>query len=682
MHWIDIAIILSFIAYAIGSGIKSSGVASQNVEEYFLAGRSLKGWQAGLSMAATQFAADTPLLVTGLIATAGIFALWRLWIYALSFLLIGFVLAPSWRRASVITDAELTEIRYGKAPAAWLRGIKAVYFGTIFNCTVLAMVLLAATRIAEPFLTWDAWLPGWAYDPLRSLVYAIHVPITIVDYANPNIDQILANAANPVWAASTNNLISIGTIVLVTLFYSTTGGLRSVVATDLMQLLLAMLATAGFAWYVVSEAGGMGAVVEAIRKRFADGGPGGITPTEILAFTPSRAKDATFAVCAVLGLQWLLQLNADGTGYLAQRTMACRSARDAKQASLVLTVVQIFLRSLLWLPLGLALLVLYPPDLSQSLETIKASSEASYVTGVQGLPVGLKGLMLAGMLAALASTVDTHLNWGASYWTNDLYGRFFCQGWLKRDPDPRTQVWVARGSNVCILLIALVIMSQMRSIQTAWQTSLLLGSGMGVILILRWIWWRVNAWGELACIATSLVLAPILLIYVRAPEPMPAVAAMEVQGDAPPEDVVEAGGPGFEATRLLLMAMAATAAGVGVSLAVGPESRESLRAFYRRVHPPGFWGPIAREEGEDPAVGRRTLGRGLLAAGLAAISIFGLLTGVGAWLCGSPAPTWVPWRGAWIAANVLVGLGLVPLWWRLAFAPDPVDLAPTPATAA
>ena len=145
-------------------------MASQNLEEYFLAGRTLPGWKAGISMAATQFAADTPLLVTGLIATAGIFSLWRLWIYALAFLLMGFVLAASWRRVGVITDAELTEIRYGNKPAAVLRGIKAIYFGTIFNCTVLAMVLFAAKEVAEPFLLWDAWLPAALYDPARQVV--------------------------------------------------------------------------------------------------------------------------------------------------------------------------------------------------------------------------------------------------------------------------------------------------------------------------------------------------------------------------------------------------------------------------------------------------------------------------------------------------------------------------------
>ncbi|GIW79036.1 MAG: sodium transporter [Gemmatales bacterium] len=653
MHWIDISIIAAFIIYAVSSGIRSSGVASQNLEEYFLAGRTLKGWQAGLSMAATQFAADTPLLVTGLIATAGIFALWRLWIYALAFLTMGFILAASWRRAGVLTDAELTELRYGARPAAVLRGAKAVYFGTIFNCTVLAMVLLAATRIAEPFLLWNEWLPAGVFQPLLNFVEFLHVPITTLSDDHPDV-----------WIKSTNNLISIGGIVLVTLFYSTTGGLRSVVATDVMQLFLAMAATAVYAGYIIHKVGGMGELIETLRMRFADGGPGGITPNQILAFTPSQAKDAGLVVLVVFGLQWILQINADGTGYLAQRSMACRSEADARYAAVVFTVVQIFFRSLFWLPIALGLLVLFPPDLTLDLETIKKQQEATFVTGVaELLPPGLKGLMLTGMLAALASTVDTHLNWGSSYWTNDIYKRFICESWLKREPNPRTLVWVARSANVLILLIALVVMSQMSSIRTAWERSLLLGSGIGVLLVLRWLWWRINAWGEIACIVASILLTPILLLFVTDEK----LGVSDLQATA---------------YRLLLMAGLATAAGISVSLWKGPESEEHLRCFYRRARPMGFWGPIAAAEGDDPSEGARRLVRAAFAVVLAALSIFCLLVGAGSWLCGSPPPTWFPWRLPWLAGLLAVGILLIPVWVGLGFGrlpPDDREFAVQPA---
>lgn len=638
---IDLVVILLFIAYAVLSGIRSKDVASKNLEEYFLAGRSLPGWKAGISMAATQFAADTPLLVTGLIATAGIFSLWRLWVYALAFLLMGFVLASSWRRAGVLTDAELTELRYGHRPAAVLRGFKAIYFGTIFNCTVLAMVLVAATRIAEPFLLWNEWLPATLFDPLMRLAEAIGVKLTVVPDGDPRV-----------WILTTNNALSIGAIVLVTAFYSTTGGLRSVVATDVVQFGLAMFGTFLFAAVIVEKVGGFDALFAKLHAIYDDGGPGGIRTEQLLAFTPDRARDATWAVLAVMGLQWLIQINADGTGYLAQRSMACRSDRDARLAAVVFTVAQVFFRSLLWLPIGLGLLILLPPDASLTGELFKAEREASFVRGIaELLPAGLLGLMLTGMLAALASTVDTHLNWGSSYWTNDIYKRFICQSWLGREPSGRSLVWVARGANILILVIALVIMSQLESIQTAWKVSLLLGAGQGVLLVLRWLWWRVNAWGELGCIVASLVIATVFV-------------TTDFLGRADQE-----------ALRLLFMAGVATFAGISVSLLTGPEDMDRLKAFYRRARPPGFWGPVARALGERPDDARRRLGRGGIRMGVSAAGVFCLLTGLGSWMCDSPAPTWFPNRAAWIGGLCVVGAGIFAWVFREILRGDPEDTA-------
>lgn len=643
MSSIDVAILAAFAAWAIASGLRARKVASRNLEEYFLAGRSLPGWQAGASMAATQFAADTPLLVTGLIATAGVFALWRLWIYALSFLLLGFVLAPLWRRAAVLTDAELAEIRYSGRPAAWLRTAKALYFGTIFNCVVLAMVLFAAKEIAEPFLHWNDWLPTPLFEAVRSIVHFVGVP-----YAREVSDAAAANS--DLWVRSTNNLISLGLLVALTFSYSAVGGLRSVVRTDLMQLAIMLLATFGYAVYVVDANGGLQAMSEALFTRFPVATPTTLRAGEILAFTPDQARDATFAVLAVLGLQWLVQMNADGTGYLAQRAMACRSDRDASQAALVFTGVQIVLRSLMWLPIGVGLLLLYPPDPALPAELLRADREASFVRGMVDLPPGLLGLMLTAMVAALASTIDTHLNWGASYWTHDLYERVLCRGWLDRVPSPRSLVWVARAASLLILLIALAILPGLSSIQAAWQTSLLLGAGMGVVLVLRWIWWRVTAWAELATLAASALLAPLLLAFV-------------------PDDE--------EALRLLAMATGASLTGIAVALFGPQEPRERLVAFHRLVRPPGFWGPIAQAANGGPDDGPARLGRGLASTVLAALTCFALLTAIGSALVGSPAPSWLPLPRLWIGGLLLAGLVLIPVWWRLAFRSPPRPPAPT-----
>jgi Na+/proline symporter len=627
MRTVDAAIVLAFVAYAALAGLNARKRASRGLEEYFLAGRSLSGWQAGASMAATQFAADTPLLVTGLVATAGIFSLWRLWIYAVAFLLLGYVLAPAWRRAGVLTDAELTEVRYGGRPAAALRGIKAIYFGTIFNCTVLAMVLFAAKEIAEPFLLWNQWLPTAVFAPMRALVESVGVP-----FARAGASDI------DIWVRSTNNVISIAAIVGVTLLYSTTGGLRSVVQTDVVQLAVMLGATAVYAGWVIMRVGGLDALHGRIHSLFLDGSYG-VSPRELLAFTPVNAKDASFAVLTVFALQWLVQMNADGTGYLAQRAMACRSDRDATRAAVVFSVVQVLLRSLLWLPIALGLLVIYPPTAGLPLEALRAEREATYVRGIaELLPVGISGLMLTGMLAALASTVDTHLNWGASYWTNDLYGRFLCRGLLGREPTQRSLVRVARSSNLIILALALLIMTRLSSIQTAWHLSLLLGAGMGVMLVLRWIWWRVNAWSEIAAIVASAAIAPWLLL---------------------------ASGEHGEAERLLIMAAVSTIAGVAACLIFGPEHPDSLERFYRRVRPPGFWGPVASRCDAGADEGRRRLLLGAAAVIAAALSIFCLLTALGSWIARSPVPLSGVSRRAWIVVVLLVGLVLIPVARRL-----------------
>ena len=634
MTGIDAVIVLGFAAWAVSAGWRAREVASQSLEEYFLAGRTLPGWQAGVSMAATQFAADTPLLVTGLIATTGIFGLWRLWVYALAFLLLGFVLAPGWRRVRVLTDAEFAELRYAGRAAAVLRVAKALYFGTIFNCVVLAMVLFAAKEVAEPFLHWNLWLPEPLFHAALGVVRAVGVP-----YAGAVADP--ATAAD-VWVRSTNNLISLGLLVALTGAYSAVGGLRAVVRTDLMQFGVMTAATLLFSIWVVEQAGGLDGLAARIHAHFASGGPAGMTTRELLSFTPSGAREASWAVLGVLALQWLVQMNADGTGYLAQRTMACRSDRDATQAALVFTFLQIVMRSLLWLPLGLGLLLLFPPDPSLSLDALRADREATFVRGMVALPPGLLGLMVTAMLAALASTIDTHLNWGASYWTHDLYDRVICRGWTGREPSERSLVWIARLSSGLILCASLAILPGLSSIQVAWHTSLLLGAGMGIVLVLRWLWWRITAWAELATLLASAVLAPVLLLAL------------------PPER---------EALRLLLMALFATGAGIATALLGPAEPLARLVDFYHRARPPGFWGPVAKACGAAPGSDTRRLGRGLAATGLAAWSVFASLTGAGTWLVGSPAPPWMPWRGVWIAGLLVSSIAVVPLWWRLGLPP-------------
>ena len=623
---LDLAILLAFILYGLYAGLRARGRAAQSLNEYFLAGQTIRGWRAGVSMAATQFAADTPLLVTGLVATAGVFALWRLWIYGLAFLLLAWVFASGWRRAGVLTDAELTRIRYSGPAVTPLRLLKAIYYGTVINCVVLAMVLLAAIRIAEVFLPWHEWLPAGVY---RLVVDAVAISGIRFGDSLGGLDPQLSTA---------NNLISIASILAFAALYSITGGLRAVVRTDVMQFGVAMLGTLGYAWFVVDAAGGLGGLGERVAELY-----GREQAARMLSFAPpGDAGEALLPFLVLIGLQWLFQMNADGTGYLAQRSMACSSDREARIAGLVFAWLQVLLRSLLWMAIAIGLLVLYPFS-PQELGSVgfTAAREALFVAGIDALlPPGLRGLMLVGLLAALASTVDTHLNWGASYWSNDVYAGVVAPKLLKRAPSDRELVRVARLSNVLILLLAMVVAGNLGSIQTAWFISLLFGAGMGSVLVLRWLWERINLWAEVAAMACSLVAAPLLLYLL---------------GSDPEREWI----------RLGSMSLVSCLAAVLVSLLTPPTDAQTLDAFYRRVRPFGFWRRTAARCGVSPAASLRALRARLWAAALTALSLYALLVGLGRLLFAPPdAGAVVTWL------CVLFGLALLPLWLRPALRPE------------
>jgi Na+/proline symporter len=582
------------------------------LQEYFLAGRTIKGWRAGVSMAATQFAADTPLLVVGLIASGGIFLIWQLWVYGIAFLMMGFVFAVHWRRAGVLTDAEFTELRYSARGALALRTVKALYYGTLINCVVLAFVLVAAIRIAEVFLPWHEWLNADLYQSLLQLTRATGLSI-----GNPatGLDADIS---------TTNNAISIVVLMSFTLFYSATGGLRSVIATDVVQFTLAILGSLAYAVVMLNATGGLSGLSERIVEIY-----GQAKASELLSFSPT-GEALLLPFLVIIALQWFFQMNSDGTGYLAQRSMACRTDRDARVAAVVFSWLQIVLRSLIWIVIGLGLLVLYPfdPQAAGSDDFITAR-EMLFVQGIDDLlQPGLRGLMLTGLLAALASTVDTHLNWGASYWSNDLYDR----AWLKRTPGNRELVWVARWSNVLILVLALIIMSQLGSIQQGWKLSLLLGAGTGSVLVLRWLWERINLYSELAAIVVALIASGLLLHFFPEPDQ--------------------------EWLRLALMALLSTVAAVGVTFVTPPTDAHVLAAFYRRVKPVGWWRKTATANDENGAAPLIRFRRDAMLVATASVSLLFMLVGLGRLLVGAPGDS--------VLVSLLfvaISLAALPFWW-------------------
>ncbi len=619
---IDLLIIVAFIIYSISNGFRNQSKASENLEEYFLAGRTIRGWRAGFSLAATQFAADTPLLVTGLIATGGIFMLWRLWIYGLGFLMIGFLLGRAWRRAQVITDAEVTEIRYSGRGVLALRGLKAIYYGTIMNCTIMAMVLVAATRISEVFLPWHEWLPSGLYNGIYHLVSSVGISLASG-----------ATGLEP-FVATTNNIISILVIILFTALYSTTGGLRSVIATDTVQFGLAMLGTLVYAIIVLIKSGGVGSIVNSLVEIY-----GKAYTSQVLSFSPNT-WEAFMPFLVIISLQWFFERNSDGTGYFAQRMMACRSNRDAKMAAFIFTWLQIFLRSLIWLIIGVGLLVIYPFNpASASGETFVAGRELLFATGIKDLlPVGVRGIMLTGMLAALASTIDTHLTWGASYWSNDLYLRIINRAWLKREPSNKEQVIIARLSNVVIITIALIIMANLGSIQTAWYITLLFGAGTGAVLVLRWLWERINLFSEISAIIISLIFAPIILFNVEA-----------------------------EWLRLLLMSSISTVVVIIVTLLTRPTDEKILVEFYKKVDPPGFWKNTAGKLKQETRYPVKAFKKAAYLTVTTSLSLYLLLVGFGKLILPNPASSIAY---SWI--YIIAGVASIALWWKKLFQnPEP-----------
>ncbi|MFK7963107.1 MAG: sodium:solute symporter family protein [Burkholderiaceae bacterium] len=609
---IDLFIVAAFVIFSVAVGFRSRRQASQSLSEYFLAGRSISGTKSGLSMAATQFAADTPLLVMGLIAVGGVFSLWRLWAYGLAFLVMGFVLAAPWRRAGVLTDAELVSIRYSGRATLALRGLKAIYYGTVINCVVMAFVLVAATRIFEVFLPWHSWLPGGLYEQVQSAV-----SFTGLAFAS-------GVTGLPLEVATTNNVLSMLVMLGFVALYSTTGGLRSVIATDVAQLGLMLLGTAVYAWFALDKAGGLANLPENLVSVYGDA-----TAERFLSFAPS-AQDALMPFLVIVSLQWFFQMNSDGTGYLAQRTMACKNHREARLAAIVFTMTQVIVRSLLWLLIGLALLVVYPFEVTANLtEAQIGERELTFVLGIDELlPAGARGLMLTAMLAALASTLDTHLNWGASYWSNDLYKAIWVERVRRRQAGARELLLVARLSNLVILGIALLIMVNLNSIQTAWQMSLLFGAGTGAVLVLRWLWERVNVWSEIVAILISIIIAPILILTVA-----------------------------DEWLRLLIMSGASLAAVVLSALLLPATNQGDLIAFYRQVKPPGVWSRTAAAAGDDARAGQRALRQNLIGVIACAISVYCWLVGMGRLLVQSGSD-------AVNIAFLILGVVAVPFWIR------------------
>lgn len=463
LSFLDLTIVFAYLAFALIVGLLSLRRASRSTVAFFAAGRSLPGWLLGVSMVATTFAVDTPLVVTGIVAGDGIVGNWFWWSTAIGHVGAIVLFGRLWRRAEVLTDAELVQVRYGGTPAKVLRSVQACFYAVGINTIVLGWGLAAMQKVSAAVLPWP---PEW---------------------------------------------VVIG-LVLFALLYASLGGMRAVVLTDLAQFGFALTGSVALAWLAVREVGGLGELVERVRAL-----PGGEDTLRLVPGAGSGSLVVTVFATYVL-VQWWARMAADGGGYLAQRMFAARDDRQAATAAGWFVWLHYVVRPWPWILVGLAALAIFPPGSAVELANLplldsgEVDREAAYpLLLVQLMPVGLLGVAVAALLAAFMSTVDTHIHWGTSYLVNDLYGE------LIRPKAGRREMMIA--SWACMIgmaVLALLVGRFIDRVEDAWKFLAAAGAGMGMPALLRWIWWRMTAWAELLGMLVGATAA--VITYAVAPD--------------------------------------------------------------------------------------------------------------------------------------------------------------------
>ncbi|MEJ2320535.1 MAG: Na+:solute symporter [Gemmatimonadales bacterium] len=584
---VDLLIIAVYGAVVIALGLWFSRRAGQSVEDYFLAGRTLPWWIAGTSLAATWFAADAPLATAGIVRERGLYANWLWWYEGTGVIMLAFFYAKLWRRAGIVTDAELIELRYSGKPAAVLRGFAALYHGVLRNAVVMGWVMLAMVKFSQVLLGWD---------PAFTLALC----------------------------------------VITALIYTAAAGLWGVVATDFLQFIVGMVGSVILAGIVLSVTGGPAAMTEAVRALPESG-------SAVLDLVPSSAHLGPLEfgsfVCLILFL-WVR--SGQGDGYVAQRLFAAGDERQSMLSALWFAFAGIVLMTWPWIIVGLGSLLVLPA--SSAGVALAADPELAYPMMIGELmPVGLRGVVVAAFLAAFMSTMDTHLCWGASYLVNDIYRRF-----MRRGADESHYVSVSRIAVVVLAVVAALTAWQMTSIQRAWIYVIELTAGIAFVWLLRWYWWRVNAWAEITAMAGSVVLANGKAL----------VGLAQHLGLAPTALAASAAtfySPQYDFVRATVIVLACTILWVTVALLTRPDDPKVLEGFYRKVRPGGWWGPISRAAPEVVPDGSTT-GR-WLGFFLGTVFLYTSLLGVGYSLTGRPAVGAMLMALSGIAALLALRLG-------------------------
>ena len=577
LTFIDWAIVAAYFLLSAGIGFAFTKKGGESLNEYFLSGRQVPWWLAGASMVATTFAADTPLVVTGMVAANGVAGNWLWWCLAMSGMLTVFFFARLWRRAHVMTDIEFVEIRYSGPAATFLRGFRAIYLGIFVNLIILGWVTKAMIKI-----------------------------LTISLGINP--------------------YVAVGICFVITVAYSVAAGMWAVLWTDLIQFVIKLTAVIVLAVYAVKAVGGMDALKTKVAAHFNTDAALSVMPIDTSSGSlAGYVWMPLFALAVFLFVQWWAAwypgAEPGGGGYVAQRIFSAKSERDGVLATLAFQVAHYAIRPWPWIVTGLATVVLYPGGIGPT-----GDKEGAYVQAyVDLLPTPWRGFMMAGFAAAYMSTVATQLNWGASYLVNDVYRRF-----LKPSADERHYVSVSRAATVVLFLLSILVTWQLDTIAGAWKFLIGLGAGTGLVYMLRWYWWRINAWSEISAMVASFATFII------------------ASGSGFANDL----GANKDAAVLLVTVAVTTVVWLVATFATQPENPAVLESFYKRVRPGGpGWREISTRLGfgtEPIAAGRHAWFNWL--AGV--VAVYSSLFGIGKIVFGE-----------WGLGIGLLGLAGVAFWW-------------------
>ena len=560
---IDYAVIVAYLAAVFGIGMLLTRRAGKSMEHFFVGGRGMPWYLLGVSMAATNFSIDTPLAITKYVAENGIGGVWFFWANAISAVVVTFLFARLWRRAGVVTDAEIIELRYGGKPASALRLFKGCYFGILFNAVIMGWVFLALIKVMEG--------------------------VTDLD---------------------TTRVLVVATVLV--FVYTVASGFYGVVLTDFFQYFIALAGSILLAWFAVAEVGGLEALVQRI-----DAAPElGASTTRFLPRIGEGAAMPMSLFFSYLLVQWWAHKYADGGGKHIQRMLSAKDENHAVGASFFYAFVNYTFQIWPWILTALCALVLFGP---------MDDPERGYpMMMARVLPAGVLGLVVVCLVGAFMSTIDTHLNLGASYMINDIYKRF-----VVRDAGDRHYVWMSRAMMAVLLAIAVALSLSMDSVGGAWKFLLTFASGAGLTWIIRWFWWRANAWTEFAGMLTSAVVAT----YLQLVHPQ-----------------------WLHSWKLLTTVAISTAVWLPVTFLTPPVDDRTLVAFVERVRPgsPG-WNRIYRDHGIRP---EPFLGRATRHVVLGLLGLFGLNFGIGSLLLGRPL-NGVLLLAVAVAALTLLGLSVV-----------------------